>query len=96
MTKKSPKPTGRTAPKSRKSTRKDARPVTAPGGVTRYVRRDEAGRFTSFSVGARGLGTLRLAPEGLEDALDLVEARRRVADAGPDDWVLWDETDAGR
>ena len=56
-----------------------------------YKRRDIA---SSRSLSARG--TAFVAPDVLEDALDLTEARRRVADAGPDDWIPWDETDSGR
>ena len=36
-----------------------------------------------------------ILPSELEDLLDLEEARRRVEDATEDDWVPWDQVEAG-
>jgi hypothetical protein len=69
---------------------------------SRTVQRTSDGRWriartAAKTTVARPVGAVpSISAEQLEDALDLAEARRRVADADPDDWVPWDETDAGR
>lgn len=56
---------------------------------------------TSSSLGSNGeergehQPPIVMTSSELEDLLDLEEARRRVADTTEDDWVSWDEVEAG-
>jgi hypothetical protein len=79
------KTTGRPTKKSSRTVRRDS------GGSWRIVRTTAKTGTARPTAGAPSVSV-----EQLEDTLDLVEARRRVADADPDDWIPWDETDAGR
>ncbi len=76
-----------------KAGRKVVRCAAPEGGRWRIPSRKEV---IGVVRNVPGSATSFLTPEALEEARDLTEARRRVADAGPDAWLPWEELDAGR